>query len=356
MARKHSKNKKPEETKRQRQKRLLREQQANKAAQTKTPTPKPDPNNKFSSASQKGSRNFSGSNPSSSGGTGYADDIAKLKELAKRRGPQAKAAAAKLAKLGIRVAPGAVIGGAMLTTIGKPGQSRMSKFGSLTGRQAPVANSNKPSNSDKPSSGVTAAQRAELRKKNAERIARLKRESDAKVAAGKNDPKSPFYKAPSGGGGGGGGGGRNNVTPPTRSRKPQAEVGSKNPSKAAKDSNMKAWAKANLGLAKKVKKGQAGYEAIQSVVNPKAKAKPANVGPDIDGAKYERSLAKSGVRRGVNDAAKADKRIQATKSVKAGMTQGRTADKNNEKKKKQRRFSNESLRKAGQRTYNRGAA
>ena len=318
-----------------------------------TPTPKPDPNNKFSSASQKGSRNFSGSKPGSSGGAGYADEIAKLKELAKSQGPKAKAASEKLAKLGIRVAPGAVIGGAMLTTIGKPGQSRMSKFGSLTGRQAPVA---KPA-STSTSSGVTAAQRAELRKKNAERTARIKRESDAKVTAGRNDPNSPFYRTPSGGGGGGEGGRRNvTPTPPARKREPQAEVGSKNPSKAAKDSNMKAWAKANPSLAKKVKKGQAGYEAIQSVINPQAKAKPANVGPVKDGAKYARSLTKSGVQSGAKNAAKADNRLQATESVRAGMRQGRTADENNEKKKKQRRFSNESLRRAGQRTYNRGAA
>lgn len=257
-----------------------------------TPTPKPDPNNKFSSASQKGSRNFSGSKSNSSGGAGYADDIAKLKELAKRRGPQAKAALAKLAKLGIRVAPGAAVGAAMLTTIGKPNQSRMSKFGSLTGRQAPVTNTPTPT----------------------------KKKGMSNIPPKEAQPGSPSYVKPKSTGGSGSGN-RKNVTPTTPKRKPQAEVGSKNPSKAAKDSNMKAWAKANPDLAKKVKKGQAGYEAIQSVINPNAKAKPANVGPVKDGAKYARSLAKS-----------------------------------NEKKKKQRRFSNESLRRAGQRTYNRGAA
>ncbi len=316
-----------------------------------TSTPKPDPNNKFSSASQKGSRNFSGSKPSSSGGTGYADDIAKLKELAKRRGPQAKAAAAKLGKLGIRVAPGAVIGGAMLTTIGKPGQSRMSKFGSLTGRQAPVA---KPaSTSTSTSSGVTAAQRAELQKKNAKRIARIKRESDAKVAAGRNDPNSPFYRTSSGGGG------RNNVTPTPPKKKTGANDSrnaayiaarkklNSNSTKAERDKVR------DMGLA--LSKSIHGDKGGRGSKKPKT-SKPANIGPVKDGAKYARSLAKSGVRRGAKNAAKADNRLQATESVRAGMRQGRTADKNNEKKKKQRRFSNESLRRAGQRTYNRGAA
>ena len=159
----------------------------------------------------------------------------------------------------------------MLTTIGKPGQSRMSKFGSLTGKQAPVAKPTRqfygPGGAGDGSGNGQAQQRT----------------------------KKPTNKPPT----------RKNVTPrptakpkpPTRKRKPQAEVGSKNPSKAAKDSNMKAWAKANPGLAKKVKKGQEGYKAIQSVINP---------------------------------------------------------NKNNEKK--PRRFSNKSLRKAGQRTYNRGGA
>ena len=39
------------------------------------------------------------------------------------------------------------------------------------------------------------------------------------------------------------------------------------------DENYATWARANPGLAKKVKKGQAGYEAIQRVINP-AKAEP----------------------------------------------------------------------------------
>lgn len=54
--------------------------------------------------------------------------------------------------------------------------------------------------------GVTDAQRAELAKQNQERIARIKVESDATVAAGRSDKDSVFYQAPSGGGGGGGGG------------------------------------------------------------------------------------------------------------------------------------------------------
>ena len=286
-----------------------------------TPTPKPDPNNKFSSASQKGSRNFSGSKPGSSGGAGYADDIAKLKELAKRQGPKAKAAAAKLAKLGIRVVPGAVVGGAMLTTIGKPGQSRMSKFGSLTGRQAPVA---KPA-STSTSSGVTAAQRAELRKKNAKRIARIKRESDAKVTAGRNDPNSPFYRTPSGGGG------RNNVTPTP----PKKKTG-------ANDSRNAAY------IAARKKLNSNSTKAERDKVRDMGLA----LSKSIHGDKGGRGSKKPKTSK----PAKADNRLQATESVRAGMTQARTADKNNEKKKKQRRFSNESLRRAGQRTYNRGAA
>ena len=47
---------------------------------------------------------------------------------------------------------------------------------------------------------------------------------------------------------------------PTRSRAPQSKD---------MDANYKAWAKANPGLAKKVKKGQSGYKAIKSS-SPKA--------------------------------------------------------------------------------------
>ena len=171
-------------------------------------------------------------------------------------------------------------------------------------------------------------------------------------------PGSPSYVKPKSTGGSGSGN-RKNVTPTTPKRKPQAEVGSKNPSKAAKDSNMKAWAKANPDLAKKVKKGQAGYEAIQSVINPNAKAKPANIGPVKDGAKYARSLAKPANIGPVKDGAKYARSLAKPANVgpvKDGAKYARSLAKSNEKKKKQRRFSNESLRRAGQRTYNRGAA
>ena len=306
-----------------------------------TSTPKPDPNNKFSSASQKGSRNFSGSTSSSSGGAGYADDIAKLKELAKRRGPQAKAAAAKLAKLGIRVAPGAVIGGAMLTTSGKPGQSRMSKFGSLTGRQAPVAKP-RPSNTRQfqgPGGDPSGSGKGQAQQK-----------PGTGPYQGHSKPKSNA---------GGSGGGRNNVTPTP----PKKKTGANDPRNAAYIAARKKL-NSNSTKAERDKVRDMGLALSKSIHGDKGgrgskkpeTSKPANVGPVKDGAKYARSLAKSGVRRGAKNAAKADNRLQATESVRAGMRQGRTADKNNEKKKKQRRFSNESLRRAGQRTYNRGAA
>ena len=216
-----------------------------------------------------------------------------------------------------------------------------------------TTSTSKQSNSDsnKSSGGVTAAQSAELRKKNAKRIARIKRESDAKVAAGRNDPNSPFYKTPSGGGGRGGG--RNNVTPTTSTKKTGANDSrnaayiaarkklNSNSTKAERDKVR------DMGLA--LSKSIHGDKGGRGSKKPKT-SKTSNVGPVKDGAKYARSLAKSGVRRGAKNAAKADNRLQATESVRAGMTQGRTADKNNEKKKKQRRFSNESLRISGQRT------
>ena len=52
-------------------------------------------------------------------------------------------------------------------------------------------------------------------------------------------------------------------TTPTRTRTPQKK------GEGGMDANYKAWAKANPGLAKKVKKGQAGYKAIKSS-SPKA--------------------------------------------------------------------------------------
>lgn len=254
-----------------------------------TSTPKPDPNNKFSSASQKGSRNFSGSKPGSSGGAGYADDIAKLKELAKRQGPKAKAAAAKLAKLGIRVAPGAVIGGAMLTTIGKPGQSRMSKFGSLTGRQAPVAKP-RPSNTRQfqgPGGDPSGTGKGQAQQK-----------PGTGPYQGHSKPKSNA--------GGSGGGGRNNVTS-TPSKK---KTGANDPRNAAYIAARKKL-NSNSTKAERDKVRDMGLALSKSIHGDKGGR----------GSKKPSSLAKS-----------------------------------NENKNKQRRFSNESLRRAGQRTYNRGAA
>lgn len=188
--------------------------------------------------------------------------------------------------------------------------------------------------SNQSSSGVTAAQRTELRKKNAKRIAKIKRESDAKVAAGRKDPKSPFYKATSGGGG------RNNVTPTTSTKKT-----------GANDSRNAAY------IAARKKLNSNSTKAERDKVRDMGLAISKSIHGDKGGRGSKKpKTSKSGVLRGAKNAAKADKRIQATEKVKAGMRQARTADKNNEKKKKQRRFSNESLRKAGQRTYNRGAA
>lgn len=73
----------------------------------------------------------------------------------------------------------------------------------------------------------------------------------------KQDPKATTAP-PRPRSGGSGGGSRTPAPIPTRTRTPQKK------GKGGMDANYRAWAKANPTLAKKVKKGQAGYKAINS--------------------------------------------------------------------------------------------
>ena len=70
-----------------------------------------------------------------------------------------------------------------------PAPNSISGYGAKVGTYKP-GNRTSGSKTTDPSGGVTAAQRAELKKKNEARIAKIKKDSDAKVKAGRNDPKS----------------------------------------------------------------------------------------------------------------------------------------------------------------------
>lgn len=104
-------------------------------------------------------------------------------------------------------------------------------------------------------------------------------------------------------GAGSAGGGRRNGKPAKTARKPQSKD---------MNANYRAWAAANPELAKKVKKGQAGYEAINSKPSSKSnQPKNAGAGNGAPGAQSRSPRSTSAARE----------------AVKNGIRQGRAADK-----------------------------
>lgn len=78
--------------------------------------------------------------PKGSGaGAGYASDIQALRQLARKGGPAAAAAIKRLAAMGIRVAPGAAVAGAIAGSAGRPGAAQMSKLGLRPGKSTKSA-------------------------------------------------------------------------------------------------------------------------------------------------------------------------------------------------------------------------
>jgi len=72
-------------------------------------------------------------------GAGYASDIQALRRLARKGGPAAAAAIKRLAAMGIRVAPGAAVAGAIAGSAGRPGAAQMSKLGLRPGKSTKSA-------------------------------------------------------------------------------------------------------------------------------------------------------------------------------------------------------------------------
>ena len=428
MARKYSKGKKPEETIRQRQQRLLKEQRARKAAQTNVKTnpasstprgaqgprtaPQQGPSQRTNGLQGTRKRTavqrsapkpeFSTSTKVSSkqkalppGKKGGALATTKALPPGKKGGPvstgnrprrrnvnsnpssnvtrtgsqspasvRREQAAVRRAKAEIgrkRAGPLSTLAGTAIEAVLRPVARGIGYQGgkairkALGGGEPTLDSKGKPIKKNKPNNAAEVNARLRQQRKDREAAAaRSGNNNNSQIlrpAPGKGDPKPKSSPAPT-------------YTPPKgRATAPPKKTGANDPRNAAYIAARKKL-NANSSKAERDKVRDMGLALSKSIHGDKGgrgskkpeTSKPANVGPVKDGAKYARSLAKSGVRRGANDAAKADKRIQATESVRAGMRQGRTADKNNEKKKKQRRFSNESLRKAGQRTYNRGSA
>ncbi len=426
MARKYSKGKKPEETVRQRQQRLLREQQARKAAQTKVKT---NPASSTPRGAQ-GPRTAPQQGPSQR--TNGLQGTRK-RTAVRRSAPKPEFSTSTKVSSKQKALPPGKKGGALATTKGarrrnvnrnpskgtqmgtrgsaKPqlrlpkgtirsastASKALSTTGKVAGRIALPISAYQTGKDLKDSldrgegyarvpgmvkrlvkgtgKNKTTGAKTNSRGRRVGAVPASKTKPAGKVPAKRGmsnippkeaQPGSPSYVKPestggsgSGSSGGSSGGGRNNVTPTTSTKKTGANDSrnaayiaarkklNSNSTKAERDKVR------DMGLA--LSKSIHGDKGGRGSKKPKT-SKPANVGPVKDGAKYARSLAKSGVRRGAKNAAKADNRLQATESVRAGMRQGRTADKNNEKKKKQRRFSNESLRRAAQNTYNRGSA
>lgn len=206
--------------------------------------------------------------------SGYAADVRALKATAQKGGAAGRAAIKKLAQMGIRFAPqaaarvasaapqaagaaaGLTLGGALAASAGRKNQVQMSRYGALADKKAPVyktpLNQEKTKTKPKPAassqsttSGMTPAQvKAAQDKANKARqegkLSDIRGSQKPRVSAGSTGSRP--------------------------ASKPQGQ---------SKDmgENYRRWAKANPELAKKVKKGQAGYEAIKGGQKPAA-AKP----------------------------------------------------------------------------------
>lgn len=111
--------------------------------------------------------------------------------------------------------------------------------------------------------------RAAMRQQNE---AMMKRGEGGEQGAPNRLPAAPASR----GGGGGGGGGARVPAPAQRGGGGGANLPAAVAAKMSSnmDENYATWARANPKLAAKVKKGQAGYEAIQRAINP-SKAEPA---------------------------------------------------------------------------------
>jgi hypothetical protein len=160
---------------RRRQGRIEYKQPDGTWSRTKPPSPKPSGK---PAASGKPNPYMSGKpNPNAGGGVkgkpapkgplaAYKNDVAALKRLVKGKGPLAKAAAKRLASMGIRFAPGLAISGALAGSAGRPGAAQMSRLGLSPGRSTKSAdaptyktplNQGKPSKPEPAKSGGSAS-------------------------------------------------------------------------------------------------------------------------------------------------------------------------------------------------------
>lgn len=312
MARKVSKGKKPNETMRQRQMRLRKEQQARNrgivksprgsAVSTKVkpvnvtvekPTQKQLPPSKSTKALPAGRqggpvaankpprrRNVNTNPPSNTTRTGSQSPGAVRRELGAVRRARAEIGRNRMGPLSsiaeqvIERSLSPIVkrvgyhGAAALRRAAGGGEPTLDMNGKpIKKNDTPAAS--KPTKNTAPGTGRSRAQRSSSTNKPNDAAAinaRLKKEREARAAAlartrggnnsqilreapGKGDPKRTSTSS----------------TPPKST--PTKAAPARKPQSKDMDANYKAWAKANPGLAKKVKKGQSGYKSINPTPN-----------------------------------------------------------------------------------------
>lgn len=137
---------------RRRQGRIEYKQPDGSWSRTKPTTSKPSNKPAVKPTSSKPNPYTSGKpNPNAGGGvkgkpvpkggalSAYKNDVAALKRLVKAGGPLARQAAKRLAVLGVRAVPGAVVAGAIAGSAGRPGAAQMSRLGLSPGRSTKSA-------------------------------------------------------------------------------------------------------------------------------------------------------------------------------------------------------------------------